>query len=289
MSATRAASIHARLLNHARSSGQDFNVILARYALERFICRLSLTPARDALVLKGGLLFALWFNALHRPTRDADFLGFGTPDIEALMATMRQACGVEIDDGMRFDPTTVSVAPIREEARSGGLRVTLLGTLGNARCSLQVDVGYGDVVTPGPEEAVYPSLLDDQPAARLRVYPRATVVAEKFESIVSLGMTNSRLKDYFDLRALAREAAIEPEQLAEAIVATFARRETALPTGMPLGLSGEFAMDSQARNRWTGFLNRNRIAGPPLEDVVAEIRAFLEEPLHVARVRAAKL
>ena len=282
MSAARAASIHDRLLNHARSTGQDFNVVLARYALERFVYRLSLTPARETLVLKGGLLFALWFNAPHRPTRDADFLGFGPPDVEPLMKTMRHACGVELDDGMRFDSTTVSVAPIREEARYGGLRVALLGRLGNARCPLQIDVGFGDAVTPGPEEAVYPSLLADQPAARLRVYPRATVVAEKFESIVTLGMTNSRLKDYYDLHALAREAAVEPGQLAEAIAATFTRRRTPLPAGIPLGLSDEFATGPQARARWAGFLNRNRIAGPPLPDAVSEIRAFLDAPLRLA-------
>lgn len=284
MSTGKAASIHARLLNRAKERGEDFNLVLTRYALERFLYRLSLVPpAREAYWLKGALLFDLWFDVPHRPTRDADFLGFGPADTEVLAATIREICAVEVDDGMQYDPASVSIEEIREEARYGGLRVQLMGKLGNARCPVQLDVGYGDAVTPGPEEVVYPTLLDDQPPPRLHVYPRATVVAEKLEAIVSLGMANSRMKDYFDLRALAHEGALDAGQLTEAIAATFARRQTPLPEGLPLGLSDEFAQDAMKRTQWKAFLNKNRLDAPALDAVVTEVRRFVEEPLRLAR------
>jgi len=280
-----AASIHARLLNRAKARGEDFNLILTRYALERFLYRLSRVPAREAYWLKGAMLFDLWFDVPHRPTRDADFLGFGPMDTEALASTIREICGVVVHDGMAYDSESITVEEIREEARYGGLRVRLLGLLGNARCVVQLDVGYGDAVTPGPEEAVYPTLLDDQPPPRLRVYPRAAVVAEKLEAIVSLGMANSRMKDYFDLRALAREGALDARQLGDAIAATFQRRGTDVPVEVPLGLSDEFARDAAKRAQWKAFLGKNRLEAPTLDEVVEEVRRFVAEPLALARKR----
>jgi len=282
VSVGRVTSIHARLLNRAKARGEDFNLILTRYAIERFLYRLSLVPARDAYWLKGALLFDLWFDVPHRPTRDADFLGFGPADTEALAATMREICGVTADDGMEYDPASISVEEIREDARYGGLRARLLGKLGNARCSVQLDVGYGDAVTPGPEEAIYPTLLDDLPPPRLRVYPRAAVVAEKLEAMVSLGMANSRMKDYFDLRALAREGALDIRELGRAISATFERRHTVLPEGVLIGLSDEFARDAAKQTQWKAFLGKNRLEAPALDEVVAEIWGFVAEPLNLA-------
>ena len=182
MSGNLAASIHARLLNRAKARGEEFNLVLTRYAIERFLYRLSTLPARESFCLKGALLFDLWFDIPHRPTHDADFLGFGPRDAAALAATMREICGVDADDGMIFDAATITVEEIREEARYGGLRVRLTATLGRARSRVQIDVGYGDAVSPGPEEGVYPVMLDDLPPPRLRVYPRATVIAEKLEA-----------------------------------------------------------------------------------------------------------
>jgi len=282
MTAGLAASIHARLLNRAKARGEDFNLVLTRYAIERFLYRLSVSPARDHYWLKGALLFDLWFEVSHRPTRDADFLGFGAMDVESLAAALREVCGIVVDDGMDFDANSITTEEIREDAPYGGLRVKLQGRLGNARCPLQLDVGYGDAVTPGPEEAVYPTLLDDQPAPRLRVYPRATVVAEKLEAIVSLGMANTRMKDYFDLRALAREGQVDVALLADAIAATFARRGTTLPDDMPLGLSDEFAKDPSKQAQWKAFLGKNRLDAPTFDTVVIDVRAFVRAPLGLA-------
>ena len=278
----RSASIHARLLNRAKERGEDFNLLLTRYGIERFLYRLSQLPARDALLLKGALLFDLWFDEPHRPTRDADFLGFGPRDADVLASMVRDICGLSADDGMAFDAATVTVEEIREDARYGGLRVRLVGKLGNARVPLQLDVGYGDAVTPGPEEAVYPTLLEDLPAPHLRVYPRASVVAEKLEAIVSLGMANSRMKDYFDLRAMAKEGALDEKILAEAFAATFHRRQTPIPNGVPLGLSTEFAEDRAKLTQWLAFKARNRLEAPELDEVIEEIWAFVEKPLAAA-------
>ncbi len=286
MTAGLAASIHARLLNRAKARGEDFNLILTRYALERFLYRLSLLPAREVYWLKGAMLFDLWFDVPHRPTRDADFLGFGPMDAATLAATISEICGVAADDGMTFDPESTRIEEIREDARYGGLRVRLLGMLGNARCSVQLDVGYGDAVTPGPEEAIYPTLLDDLPPPRLRVYPRAAVVAEKLEAIASLGMANSRMKDYFDVRALAREGALDARQLGEAIAATFRRRGTAVPAAVPLGLSDEFARDAAKRAQWKAFLGKNQLDAPALDEVIDEIRRFVAEPMAFAQQTA---
>ncbi len=292
MSGNIAASIHARLLNRAKARGEDFNLVLTRYAVERFLYRLSTLPARENFCLKGALLFDLWFDVPHRPTRDADFLGFGLQDAEALAVTVRDTCAVSADDGMVFEAASINVEEIREEARYGGLRVRLLGMLGKARSTVQLDVGYGDAVTPGPQEAAYPVMLAGLPPPRLRVYPRATVIAEKLEAIVSLGMTNSRMKDFFDIRALALEAAPDAArdvvQLGDAIKATFHRRGTALPDGTPLGLSDEFARDPTKRAQWKGFLNKNRLGELTLEEVVEDARRFVEGPLAHARKREAK-
>jgi predicted nucleotidyltransferase component of viral defense system len=289
VSAGRAPSIHARLLNLAKARGDDFNLILVRYALERWLYRLSISDAREQLWLKGAMLFTLWFDAPHRPTRDADFLGFGTPEAGDLAAMVGRISAIECDDGMIFDPDSVRVDEIREGDRYGGYRVRVIGYLGKARCVLQLDVGYGDAVTPGSEDAEYPTLLEDVPVPRLKVYPRATVVAEKLEAIASLGMANSRMKDYFDLFALAQESAIDKDVLGDAIAATFARRGTALPEDLPVGLTAGFVGDAAKQAQWRAFLNKNRFEGPALDEAIAEIAAFVREPLGRVRRRAQRV
>jgi predicted nucleotidyltransferase component of viral defense system len=287
MSAGRAASIHARLLNLVRSSGEDFNLILNRYAVERWLYRLSVSDQREHFFLKGAMLFHLWFDTPHRPTRDVDFLGFGEIDANALRDVIRRVSLIESDDGMTFDPASVTVEEIREEARYGGLRARVMGFLGKAKCHLQIDVGYGDAVTPGAEDVAFPTLLEDVPIPHLRVYPRATVVAEKLEAITDLGMTNSRMKDFYDLRVLAQEDAIADGLLGEAIAATFERRQTPLPDDLPVGLTRAFADDVTRQKLWKTFLSKNHLDAPDLSAVIAEVGAFVREPLRLARRRSA--
>lgn len=272
--ASRTASIRQRLLDRARARGEAFQLVLDRFAVERLLYRLSVSPHRDQFLLKGALLFALWFDAPHRPTRDADLLGFGPADGERLHAVIAELCAIDSDDGLRFELGSIQVEPIREEAAYEGLRARLVAFLGGARCHVQWDVGFGDAVTPGPQDMDYPVMLDEFPPPRLRVYPRETVFAEKLEAIATLGIANSRMKDYFDLQALLREQAMAPATLAEAIRATFQRRGTAPPEGVPFGLTDAFATDAQKQSQWAAFLRRNRLAAPALDAVVAELRAF---------------
>ena len=206
-----AASVRARLLNRARETRQDFNLILTRYALERLLYRLSISPHADQFLLKGALLFDLWFDVPHRPTRDADFLGLGSAELPHLETIFRNICRVDTEDGMTFRPDTVQAAEIRKEANYAGVRVTLLGLIDGARCPVQIDIGFGDAVTPGPVEVRYPVMLPDFQAPKLQVYPRYTVVAEKLEEIAALGIANSRMKDFYDIWLLSRHFEFDGE------------------------------------------------------------------------------
>ncbi|MBB4843061.1 hypothetical protein HNP55_001580 [Paucibacter oligotrophus] len=270
-----APSVRARLLNKARAEKLDFNLLLTRYALERMLYRLSVSERKDQFLLKGALLFDLWFDMPQRPTRDADLLGFGSADIPQMAALFRQISQIDGDDGIVFQADTVKASEIRKDANYAGVRVTLLGLLDGARCLVQVDIGFGDVVVPGPEDAQYPTMLEGMPSAQLRVYPRYTVIAEKFEAMVKLGMLNSRMKDYFDLWVLARHCAFEGAVLARALHATFNRRGTVLPVDLPLGLRDDFAQDAQKNLQWTAFLRKNALEPMALATVIEALRAFL--------------
>lgn len=238
------ASVRARLLNRARDDNMNFNLMLTHYALERLLYRLSVSTWSDQFLLKGALLFDLWFDQPQRPTRDIDLLGFGPADLDHLTTVFQEICGQPCDDGMAYEQASVRAVDIRKEANYDGVRVTLLGFLDGARCAVQVDVGYGDAVMPAAESVLFPVLLDDMPQPTLRAYPRYTVVAEKYQAMVSLGIANTRMKDYFDLWILAQHATIDRNILAEAIQATFERRGTPMPVEVPLGLSAAFAADA---------------------------------------------
>lgn len=274
-----AASVRAKLLNKARADKRDFTLVLTRYALERLLYRLSISRHADHFLLKGALLFDLWFDVPLRPTRDMDLLGFGLSEEPYLIAAFTDLCALDVDDGIRFDAQSIRAEEIRKEANYAGIRVTLLGWIDGARCPIQIDVGYGDAVTPGPEAVEYPVMLDEFPAPKLRVYPRYTVVAEKLEALISLGVANSRMKDYFDLWVLARHSDFEGEVLRQAIGATLSRRGTDIPTDVPFGLTEAFATDAQKQMQWQGFLKKNRLEALTLEQVVSDLREFLMPPL----------
>jgi integrase len=273
------ASVRSRLLTRAKAQKTEFGLLLTRFALERLLYRLSVSRHREQFLLKGALLFDLWFDEPHRPTRDVDFLAFGPPGLSAMAATFREICTVEADDGMVFDSTSVKAQEIRKDANYAGIRITLMGSLDGARCPVQADIGFGDAVTPAPDEAQYPVLLIDLPAPRLRVYPRYTVIAEKFHAIVTLGIANSRMKDFFDLWVLTRHSELDAAILRRAVTATFARRGTVLPTNTPVGLSNEFAADLTKQTQWRAFTTRNQLTAP---DLTTTRSLFFVEPLNSA-------
>ena len=282
-----AASVRARLKNRADAKDEDYNLLLTRYGLERLLYRLSVSAHAPNFLLKGALLFQLWHELPHRPTRDADLLGFGDDDIESLVAVFRDVCAVACDDGVMFDAESIHGSVIRKQAGYRGARIGMRAMLDGAVLALQVDVGFGDVVTPEALAVTYPVLLEDQPAPRLHAYPRYTVCAEKLQALCLLGMANSRLKDYFDLWALLSEGGLDSALLARAIAATFARRGTALPADWPIGLTTLFAADAIKQRQWQAFLRKNGLEAPALADVIATLRAALTQPLDMARALSA--
>jgi hypothetical protein len=277
MSRNLAASIRARLKQHADAAKQDFNLTLTHYGLERLLYRLSISAHAPNFLLKGALLFSLWYDVPKRPTRDADLLGFGPEDIDCAVATFREVCQIPAEDGIAFDPTSVKGSVIRKEAGYGGVRIDLQAKLDGARISLQVDIGFGDAVTPAPEAISYPVLLDDMPAPQLRAYPKYTVVAEKFHAICVLGMTNTRMKDYFDLWVLLGDNTLDPSELRRAIGATFTRRKMAMPSILPAGLDDAFGADTIKQTQWNAFLKKNRLDPLALAEVVTLLRGELHK------------
>jgi predicted nucleotidyltransferase component of viral defense system len=279
-----ALSVHHRLLNRAREQGEDFNLVLIRYALERFLYRLGCSPHKDRFILKGAMLFAAWTDQPHRPTRDLDLLGIGDSSDVALRQVFSEIVRTPVEpDGLEFDDSSINISEIREAQDYPGKRIGLRVRLGNARQDLQIDVGFGDAVTPEPTEIDYPALLDSPPP-RIRAYRCETVIAEKLQALVAFGMSISRMKDFYDIWTLSKQFRFDGASLSSAMRATFERRGTPIPEGVPTALMDEFAADRTKQTQWTGFLRRSALseASPILSRVVNDIREFLLEPLHAA-------
>ena len=278
------ASIRAKLLRVASTGHEDFNYVLTRYGIERLLYRLSRSDARDRFVLKGAMLFGAWTGSRHRATHDIDLLGTGAPDAARLAEVFRAVCKTPVeDDGICFDPATVIPTRQREGERYEGVHVALRGALGSTRLHVQVDVGFGDVITPGPVRVDVPTLLP-QPRPCLSAYPKETVIAEKLHAIVALGMANSRMKDFFDIDFLARQFEFDGTMLVRAVTATFQRRCTALPERLPTAFRDVFVRDASKRTQWRAFLRKGKTLGSDdLEVVVSRVKAFAWPVLVAAR------
>jgi predicted nucleotidyltransferase component of viral defense system len=277
------ASVRDRLTQRARPAGENVQLILTRYAIERLLYRLSVSAHSDKFVLKGAMLFSLWSPTPYCATGDLDLLGMGDPAAMALIAAFRDVLQVEAA-GVTFLPETLRAEPTRQQDEYAGVRILFDAMVAGARLPIQVDVGFGDAVTPAAQQIEYPSLLG-MPTAKLKAYPPETVVAEKLEALVSLGVANSRMKDFFDLWAISQTFAFEGTVLARAIKATFERRTTALPAQTPFGLSEAFAADPAKQVQWLAFLRRTEIAlaPEPLSELIPAISAFLTPVLQAAR------
>jgi predicted nucleotidyltransferase component of viral defense system len=277
-----AASVRARLLSLAKERGEDFQYVLMRYAGDRLLYRLGISPHRDRFILKGARLFALWTGEMHRPTRDLDFLGYGRPDVNLLIGLFQEICIADLSnqDGLTFPGDAIAGVSAREDQDYEGASLRLTARLGSAVIPLQLDFGFGDAVTLTAELSEFPTLLVEQPPPVVRTYPRETVVAEKFQVMVSLGMANSRMKDFYDLWYLARRFEFDGALLALALAATFERRKTPLSSAEPVALTPEFHNDPAKQSQWTAFVRRSRLQGDGTElvEVTELIRAFLMPP-----------
>jgi hypothetical protein len=278
-------SVQVRLVQQAKATGIDPNVVLARYAAERFLYRLARSRHADRFVLKGALLMLVWLGETIRPTRDADLLGFGEVSQESLARIFTDVCSVDVEpDGLQYLPSSIRIAPIRQENAYGGLRATIQARLGSARLHVQVDVGIGDAVIPEPEWVEYPSLLD-LPRPRLKAYRPETAIAEKLHAMVMLGEANSRMRDFFDIHALSEHRHFDGDILTHAVRATFERRRTPIPESLPLALTPAFAAIRAKQTQWKGFLGKSGLSAAPaqLSDVVVRIATFLEQIITAAR------
>lgn len=276
MSKNLPASVRQRLANKAQETGRPFQEVLQYFAMERFLYRLSRSPHADKFVLKGALMFTAWGGLSSRPTKDIDLLARMDNTVEAVESVMREVCGQEVEaDGLVFDTESVAGEAIKEDADYPGVRVTFLVTLLNGRLSMQIDMGFGDVVTPSAAMTGYPALLDF-PAPLMLGYPRETVVAEKFEAMTKLGLLNSRMKDFYDLWVLCQQFDFDGVTLATAIRRTFTHRKTAV-VAHPTALTPTFGGDATKQTQWQGFLRKTRLNDLPtsLQSVIDELVLFL--------------
>lgn len=275
------ASVHQRLLNLSQERREEFNRLLTLFTIERFLYRLSQSPYANRFVLKGALLFMVWTKVNYRPTRDLDLLGFGDSSAITIQRLFQEICTLAVDaDGLVFDAQSVQVHPIREEQEYQGQRVELIAKLGQARIHLQIDIGMGDSVSPVPVEREYPTLLEF-PQPYLRMYAKESVIAEKLHAMVALDLTNSRMKDFYDLWTLAHLFAFDGIILTRAIEATFVQRKTQLPTTPPTALTAVFAEHPAKLAQWQAFLRRNELTvdGASFAQIIADLRTFLWPPL----------
>lgn len=264
MSTDVAASVRARLLNHARGQGEEFERTLARFAAERFLYRLGASEARNRCLLKGASLLSVWLPDPYRATRDVDVLASGDTDDDAIRTLVADICAVTCaEDGLRFDLSDLVVETIRPEEEYAGKRVRFRAFLGNVRISVQLDVGVGDAVVVDPEEITFPTMLSTLPPPRLRAYARELTVAEKFEAMVKLGRRNSRMKDFHDVWALAGAFAFDVATLQHAVAACFERRGTPWSDETPRVLTTAFYQTPEMGNRWRNYLTAGAVRVPP--------------------------
>lgn len=275
-----AASVNARLKRLARERGDDVQLVLTRYANERLLYRLAQSPHANNFILKGAALFTVWTGRPHRATRDVDLLGFGDASEARLLEVFADVLALDVpDDGVIFDLPSMTATTIREEQSYGGIRIVFAAHVASARLQLQVDIGFGDAITPQSAVVDFPTLLEF-PAPRLRAYPRETVVAEKLEAMVQLSIDNSRMKDFYDVAVLSRDFDFDGTLLCQAIRATFERRGTPIPTTTPIALTSAFAEDQTKLKQWSGFVKRAGVTDMgSLAEAVQAGTLFLAEPL----------
>ena len=273
-----AASVRQRLLNKAQAEGRPFGELLQYFTLERFLYRLGRSPYASRFVLKGALMFGVWQGTFSRSTRDVDLLGKLDHTVEGITAVMRMICQETVpdNDGLHFDADSVTGERIIEAASYEGVRVRLLAYLDTARIPLQVDVGFGDPLVPGPCPIRLPTILDFPPA-ELQGYSRESVIAEKFQAMVYLGAIKSRMKDFYDIWLLVTQFDFDGATVAQAIRETFHWRQTVIPPE-PVALSETFANNQEKQAQWTAFIRRHQFETAPstLTEATKIIASFLQ-------------
>lgn len=272
-----AESIRHRLRNALHARGEDVSLGIQRYAAERFLYRLGRSTHRERFVLKGATLFAIW-GTTYRPTRDLDFTVYGDPDVNSVLGALRDICNTHDDvNALQFETNTITTTPIRDGSEYPGIRMQIVALLGTSRIPIQLDLGFGNAIVPGPEEVEYRSLLGDPPP-RILAYPQESVVAEKLHAMVTLGLQNSRYKDFYDIHAMATAFRFERSTLVAAIRATFARRATPIAEETPVALRAAFYADAARAAQWRAYVTRSGMTSVPQDfaNVGERVVAFLQ-------------
>jgi hypothetical protein len=275
------ASVRARLLDLAKREDRPYDELLQYYVIERFLYRLSKSPHADEFVLKGALMPPIWGGPLTRSTRDVALLGITDSSIANLISIFQDCFKVDVpEDGVRFDPESLEGEEITVEAKYQGARIRFLAFIDTAKISLQVDVGFGDLIIPAKQLITYPTLLEFEAPMLLGYTPESTI-AEKFQAMVAFDIANTRMKDFYDLWLLALNRNFEGTIPAEAMKATFTRRETSLLSEPPPGMTERFYGDPAKQNQWKGFLRKVRVSEDivTLEEIIKILTDFLMPPM----------
>ena len=279
MSTNIAESVKARLLNRGSEGGTEFELLLVRYACERFLYRLGASAVGDRCILKGATLLALWMKEPYRATRDIDLLAFGASDEQTVRGIVTTICSVPCEeDGITFDLGTLRISPIREHQRYQGQRAKLRARLGTAQIAVQIDFGFGNAVTSVVDEESLPTLISGVPAPSLRTYPRVATIAEKFETMVQLGTANSRMKDFYDVWALSETFQFGGAELQEAVEGCFERRGTMWTPAVPDALTSAFYSSPELQVRWQSYEQDGQLLNPPpsaFEEIGNRVQLFL--------------
>jgi hypothetical protein len=278
------ASVHQRLLNQAHESGRTLNELLQYFAIERLLYRLSISEYSGLFTLKGALMFNAWGLTSLRPTRDIDLLGHTQNTLDPVLKIFRDLCELDAGpDGLEFDTDHIRGERIKEDAEYEGIRIIIPSQLGKSRVTIQIDIGFADVITPAPEKLDYPTILDF-PVPRLYGYPPETVIAEKFQAMTVLGMANSRMKDFYDIWMLITNFEFDGTVLQIAIERTFQNRGTELPLKTHVIFTDEFA--ESKTTQWNAFSRKLREENAvTINQVIAVLKEFIFPILHASQQR----
>lgn len=250
-------SVKERLLNLSKAEHYNPQMMISRYMQERLLYRLSISNYRERFILKGGALLYAHDRFEARPTLDIDFMATRiNNDKENIKRIIKEICNVDcVPDGSSYDADTVETEDITVNKEYHGVRVSVVAHLDTARQRVSMDIGFGDVVTPAPQELAFPALIDTVPQAEIKAYSLETVVAEKFHAMIVLSLANSRMKDFFDVYRILVTDKVDDEILPEAIRFTFANRGTGYRENHPL-FTEEFFASKDRQSFWKGFLRK---------------------------------
>jgi len=276
----KAASVHQKLLNRARETNRPFNELLQYYAMERFLYRVSRSEYVDQFVLKGALLLRTIGISDIRSTRDIDFMSMDDSGIEKLKDVIADCCNVQVpEDGLEFESNDIEAGEIRENQVYQGYRFRVRGNLGNAKIYIQIDMGFGDIVTPDPIWIEFPTVLDEE-NPKIRAYTLETAIAEKYQAMIDLDLLNSRMKDFYDIWFLSKNLKFEGNVIQKAIEQTFKRRRTELPSEKPIVFKKNFYSDESKCIQWRSFKKKIEQEDLPsdLQTVIEQAEKFLWLP-----------